>query len=110
KSGGNGGVGVEIVPEAAAETFVIGGLAGADGGKKRSPGVRHTATDGIEIETDVSRFSQQAAGEIVEREAARRRLFKEPLANQVAQQPVQRIAVGTRGGGEIGDFGLPGLD
>src|SRR5213075_1862258 len=90
--------------------FMIGGLAGANGGKKGAPGVGHAAAEGVEIEAEASRFTKQAAGEIVERKAAGRRLFEEALRDQVAQHAVQRIAIGAGGGGEIADFGMAGFD
>ena len=48
-----------------AENFVIGRLAGADGGEERSPGVRHAAADSVEVEANAARFAQQSAGEVV---------------------------------------------
>ena len=65
-------MGIEILPKSAAENLVIGRLAGADGGEERSPGVRHAAADGVEVEANAARFAQQAAGEVIECELAGR--------------------------------------
>jgi hypothetical protein len=70
--------------------------------------VRHAATHSVEVEAQANGAVQQPAGGFIEREAARRRLFEDAFARQVAQHAVERVAVGAGESGEIADAGMPG--
>jgi hypothetical protein len=84
---------------------VIGRLAGADSGEQRAPGVGHASSDSRQIEAQTARLPKPPARGFVEREASTLRLFEDASAHQMAQDAMQRIAIGARRGGHTIDIG-----
>src|SRR5262249_17479942 len=110
KGGADLGMRGEIIPERAAKDFVVGRLAGPDGAQETAPGVRHASTEAVEIESEQgSGFEQRACG-VVEREGAALRLCKDALRDEVPEETVEEIGVGSGGGREVRDAGGAGLE
>jgi len=66
--------------------------------------VRHAAANTIQIEAQADRLLQQRSRGLIKSEPPGRRLLEEPLAHQVPQHPVERVAIGARCGGELTDL------
>ncbi len=105
KACGNLGVRIEVLPECPPENRVIRRSAGTHRGEQAAPGVGHPAAYPVEIEHQMQRGVEQAARWLVEREPACFRLLEQALAHEVAQHPMHRIRVASRGRGQLVDRG-----
>ena len=87
-------MGLEIVPEWAAEDRMIGRRAGPHRMEEAPPRPRHATAEPVEIQSEACDRIQQRPGRLVQREPAGQRFLEHALADEMPQHPVQGIGIG----------------
>ena len=100
----------EILPERTAEHLVIGGSSRAHGLQQAAPRMGHAPADPVEIEAGHVRRTQQHARGFVQREDTRRRFLEQTFGDEVTEQALEGVDVGSRCRSEILDPRRTSLD